>query len=319
MRITIWGCRGSLASPGRHTVRYGGNTSCIEVRHADGFLIIDAGTGLRPLGEHLMAEAPARIDLLLTHLHLDHLEGLGFFLPLWHPEMELHIWGPPSPTRTLQERIARYLSPPLFPIDVSDVPSQVVFHDVPDEAWELAGFRVTAARVAHPGPTLGFRLESGTSSVAYIPDHEPALGADLAEVGADWIPGCDLALGVDLLLHDAQFTDAEYPERVGWGHSSVTDAVDVRAPRRGAQARALPPRPLARRRRARRDRGPRTRAMERHRRAAAARPRGHAPRARRASRLLCKSGPPSHHVEDVPVLGVAERGLAVRVLLVEAF
>lgn len=225
MRITIWGCRGSLASPGRHTVRYGGNTSCIEVRHPDGFLVIDAGTGLRPLGEHLMAEAPARIDLLLTHLHLDHLEGLGFFLPLWHPAMELHIWGPPSPTRTLQERIARYLSPPLFPIDVSDVPSQVAFHDVPDEPWELAGFRVSAAPVAHPGPTVGFRLEAGPSSIAYIPDHEPALATNLAEIESDWIPGCDLAMGVDLLLHDAQFTDAEYPDRVGWGHSSVTHAV----------------------------------------------------------------------------------------------
>ena len=225
MRVSIWGCRGSLASPGRHTVRYGGNTSSIEVRHDGGFVLLDAGTGLRALGEEIAAEAPARIDLLLTHLHLDHLEGLGFFLPLWQPETELHLWGPPSPTRTLEERIARYLSPPLFPIDVSDVPATLVFHDVPDEPWELAGMRISAAPVAHPGPTLGYRVESAGGSIAYLPDHEPALGADLSRFEDEWIPGFDLAAGVDLLLHDAQFTELEYPERVGWGHSSVSDAV----------------------------------------------------------------------------------------------
>ncbi len=224
MRLTIWGCRGSLAAPGRQTVRYGGNTSCVELQTGDGVLILDAGTGLRPLGQQF-AETSPRVDLLLTHLHLDHLEGLGFFLPLWQAETELHIWGPPSPTRNLEERIARYLSPPLFPIDVADVPATVVFHDVPEEPWELAGVKVSAAPVAHPGPTLGYRVESGDASFAYIPDHEPGLGADLGRVEDEWIPGFDLAAGVDLLLHDAQFTDLEYPERVGWGHSSVSDAV----------------------------------------------------------------------------------------------
>jgi ribonuclease BN (tRNA processing enzyme) len=105
------------------------------------------------------------------------------------------------------------------------VPSRIQFHDVPDDAWELNGVRVRAAPVAHPGPTLGYRIESGSGAFAYIPDHEPALGADLAAMESEWIPGFDLAAGVDLLLHDAQFTDDEYPERVGWGHSSVTDAV----------------------------------------------------------------------------------------------
>jgi phosphoribosyl 1,2-cyclic phosphodiesterase len=224
MRLTIWGCRGSLAAPGRQTVRYGGNTSCVELQTGNGALILDAGTGLRPLGQQFGEPSP-RVDLLLTHLHLDHLEGLGFFLPLWQAETELHIWGPPSPTRNLEERIARYLSPPLFPIDVGDVPATVVFHDVPEEPWELAGVKISAAPVAHPGPTLGYRFESGDGSFAYIPDHEPALGADLGGIEDEWIPGFDLAAGVDLLLHDAQFSDLEYPERVGWGHSSVTDAV----------------------------------------------------------------------------------------------
>jgi phosphoribosyl 1,2-cyclic phosphodiesterase len=224
VRLTIWGCRGSLASPGRQTVRYGGNTSCVEVQTDEGRLILDAGTGIRALGLALSNPAP-RIDLLLTHLHLDHLEGLAFFLPLWQPETELRIWGPPSPTRSLEERIGRYFSPPLFPIDVADVPSRVEFHDVPEDPWVLAGVQVTAAPVAHPGPTLGYRFDSAGGSFAYIPDHEPALGTDLGTVEPEWIPGFDLASGVDLLLHDAQFTDDEYSERVGWGHSSVTHAV----------------------------------------------------------------------------------------------
>jgi ribonuclease BN (tRNA processing enzyme) len=226
VRLTIWGCRGSLAAPGRKTVRYGGNTSCVEVRQEDGsFVVLDAGTGLRPLGEFVQEEAPPRIDLLLTHLHLDHLEGLGFFRPVWKHETELHIWGPPSPTRTLEERIARYLSPPLFPIDLSDVPAQLHFHDVPDDTWELGGLRLRAQRVSHPGPTVGYRIESNGSSVAYVPDHEPALGVALEDLGPDWTPGYELAAGADVLLHDAQFTELEYPERVGWGHSSVAHAV----------------------------------------------------------------------------------------------
>jgi ribonuclease BN (tRNA processing enzyme) len=226
MRLTIWGCRGSLAAPGRKTVRYGGNTSCVEVRQEDGsFVVLDAGTGLRPFGEQVQEEAPPRIDLLLTHLHLDHLEGLGFFRPVWKRETKLHIWGPASPTRTLEERIARYLSPPLFPIDLSDVPAQLHFHDVPDDAWELGGLRLRAQRVSHPGPTVGYRIESNGASVAYVPDHEPALGVALEELAPDWTPGYELAAGADVLLHDAQFTEQEYPERVGWGHSSVAHAV----------------------------------------------------------------------------------------------
>jgi ribonuclease BN (tRNA processing enzyme) len=226
MRLTIWGCRGSLAAPGRKTVRYGGNTSCVEVRLDDGsFVVLDAGTGLRPFGEYVQAEAAPRIDLLLTHLHLDHLEGLGFFRPVWRPDTHLHIWGPPSPTRSLEERIARYLSPPLFPIELADVPAQLHFHDVPDDWWELGGLRLRAQAVAHPGPTLGYRIENGGASFAYVPDHEPALGVELEELAPDWTPGYELAADADVLLHDAQFTELEYPDRVGWGHSSVAHAV----------------------------------------------------------------------------------------------
>jgi phosphoribosyl 1,2-cyclic phosphodiesterase len=226
LRVTIWGCRGSLATPGPGTVRYGGNTSCLEVRLGDGtLLVLDAGTGIHPLGLELGPDVPRTIHLLLTHLHFDHLEGLGFFAPLWVAETDLHLWGPPSPVRSLEERIARYFSPPLFPVQLSDVPAQMTFHDVPDEEWEIGSARLLAQPVSHPGPTVGYRLSEDGRSLAYIPDHEPALGVDLSTVAPEWMSGYALAEGVDFLLHDSQYSEDEYPARAGWGHSSVEQAV----------------------------------------------------------------------------------------------
>ncbi len=224
MLARVWGCRGSLPTPGESTVRYGGNTTCVEVRCGDASaVILDAGTGIKRLGDVLGSSAV--IHVLLTHLHLDHLEGLRFFAPLWHAEGEVHIWGPPSPVHSLQERIARSFSPPLFPVDLGDIPATVVFHDVPDEPWELDGIRILAQPVSHPGSTVGFRLEHAGRSLAFIPDHEPVLGVELAALEPDWVSGHGLAHEVDVLLHDSQFTEDEYPDRVGWGHSSVAHAV----------------------------------------------------------------------------------------------
>jgi len=226
VRVRIWGCRGSLAAPGPETVRYGGNTSCVELRPSDGrLLVIDAGTGARNLGVSLGKNRPDRIDILLTHLHLDHIEGLGFFGPVWDPGCEVHIWGPPSPLRSLREDIAKYFSPPLFPVHLDDLPSHLVIHDVPEEEWEIGAVRVRAQPVNHPGPTVGYRIEDEGKVLTYISDHEPALGIDLRTVEPDWISGYALAYGSDVLLHDAQYTEDEYPGRVGWGHSSIAHMV----------------------------------------------------------------------------------------------
>lgn len=225
MEVTVWGCRGSLATPGAETVRYGGNTSCVEVRLADGtLLVLDAGTGIRPLGLEL-AEHTEPIHVLLTHLHLDHLEGLGFFMPIWNRGREVHLWGPRSPLRGLDERIARYFSPPLFPVDLHDIPCPIDFHDVPDEPWQIGGAWIAAEPVSHPGPTLGYRIEAEGSALTYIPDHEPALGTDIATLPPEWISGHGIAARTDVLFHDAQYFEDEYAERVGWGHSSVAMAV----------------------------------------------------------------------------------------------
>ena len=225
MRVTLWGTRGSLAAPGPETVRYGGNTACVEVRgKRNALLVLDAGTGIQRLGA-MVRGGRGRIDLLLTHLHMDHIQGLGFFEPLYERGREIHIWGPPSPTLDLRTRLARYLSPPLFPVRLRDLPCRLTLHNVPPERFEVGGLEVEAALVCHPGSTVGYRISEGTRSLAYLPDHEPALGLREFPGEPEWTSGFDLAAGADLLIHDAQYTTEEYQKRVGWGHSSMRDAI----------------------------------------------------------------------------------------------
>jgi len=226
MQVTIWGCRGSIPSPGPETVNYGGNTSCIEVALENGAVfVLDAGTGIRELGSDLQERGTRRIHLLLTHLHLDHLEGLRFFEPLFDDRVTIDVWGPRSPVESLQARIRRSFSPPLFPIDLREIPARLTFHDVPKEPWSLEGATLTSALVMHPGPTVGYRIEADGVIVAYLPDHEPALTGNFAERSRDWSPGGSVAGDADLLLHDAQYFRDEYEQRIGWGHSSVESAV----------------------------------------------------------------------------------------------
>lgn len=220
MRVTIFGSRGSIAVSGPDTIRYGGNTSTVEVRGNDGtVLVLDAGTGIRSLGTTIKPETQ-RIDILLTHLHMDHIQGLGFFGPLYNPGIDMHIWGPASSTLSLAERLSRYLSPPIFPVHLRDLP-KVTFHHVPCPMFEIGTLRIRTALVCHPGPTVGYRIEEGDASAVYIPDHELALGIpDRQRRDPDWISGFDLAAGADLLIHDAQYTDEEYQRCIGWGHST---------------------------------------------------------------------------------------------------
>jgi phosphoribosyl 1,2-cyclic phosphodiesterase len=217
MKARIWGCRGSLSTPGASTIRYGGNTSCVEVRTPAGALIVlDAGTGIRNLGAAVAPEGLTELDLVLTHLHLDHIEGLGFFAPLFNPECVVRVWGPRPVDGTLHDLIAAYLSPPYFPVPFEHIPAQISITEVGDESWEIGGLRIQAATVKHPGTTLGYRLSQNGTSLAYIPDNEPGLQPE---------SGLALAGGADVLLHDAQYTDDEYASRVGWGHSAISHFV----------------------------------------------------------------------------------------------
>jgi ribonuclease BN (tRNA processing enzyme) len=139
--------------------------------------------------------------------------------------MEVHIWGPASATLSLEARLRRYLAPPLFPVLLRDVPCRLELHHTGRGRFSIGAFHVRAARICHPGPTVGYRIETDQGSLAYLPDHEPALGARRFPIDAEWTSGFDLAQKVDLLLHDAQYTREEYPRHVGWGHSTMHDAL----------------------------------------------------------------------------------------------
>ncbi len=211
--------------PGPGVAGFGGNTSCVQVTTDDQTqVILDAGTGIRALGLALAGRARS-IHILLTHLHLDHIQGLMFFAPLFDPGAEVTIWGPTSEHRPLRERLGRYLSQPLSPLEIRDLPARVRFEDAGRPPWRIGELEIKAALVAHRGPTLGYRLTSQAGSVCYIPDHEPGLGEDLARAEADWISGYCLAKDASLLIHDCQYDDAEYGQRRGWGHSRVSDAL----------------------------------------------------------------------------------------------
>ena len=227
MKVTLWGTRGSLASPGPETTRFGGNTACVAVRGPEGtLLVLDAGTGIRRLGATLPASL-ARVDVLLTHLHLDHIQGLGFFAPIYAPDTEVHLWGPASTTLPLRPRLERYLSPPLFPVRLRDLPcpERIFFHEVAEKDFVIGEFRVHASLVCHPGPTVGYRVSTDTATLAYLPDHEPALGARDFPQQREWTSGYRVAARADLLIHDAQYDSAEYAAHVGWGHSSWRQAL----------------------------------------------------------------------------------------------
>lgn len=224
MKVTIWGTRGSLPAPSPENNFFGGNTSCVQVTHGDTLLVLDAGSGIRRLGNNI-PPGTTRLDILLTHLHMDHIMGLGFFLPLYNPNMEVTIWGPTSTRETLLSRLQRYLSPPLFPIRLQDLPSQPVIKEINHSNFSIGGLKIKSSYVCHPGPTIGYRITNGKSVLTYMPDHEPALGSAHFPAEPEWTSGYELASGADLLLHDAQYTAEEYEPRVGWGHSSMVDAL----------------------------------------------------------------------------------------------
>jgi phosphoribosyl 1,2-cyclic phosphodiesterase len=186
--------------------------------------VLDAGTGIR-LADAAVPASAKRVDVLLTHLHMDHIIGLGFFPALQRRGLDVHIWGPKTAGDDLRTRLTRYLSPPLFPVRLRDLPSVVTLHEIASAETTIGEFHVTSSFITHPDPALGFRVSSDGRSLAYLPDHEPALGVAGFPLAPQWTSGHRLAAGADLLLHDSQYTEQEYGDRVGWGHSSVADSV----------------------------------------------------------------------------------------------
>ena len=224
MKINLWGVRGSIPTSGSDTKKYGGRTSSTMISEEGNLLLLDAGSGIQEFNS-LKLPAQERIDILLTHLHMDHIQGLGFFSPLFVPGLEVHIWGPYSNTQTLHSRISRYLSPPLFPVLIRDLPCNLVLHEVGNSNFDIGHFNIQSSFVIHPGPTVGYRINGKNSVFSYIPDHEPALGSNGMIRDSKWISGFELASEADLLYHDGQYTTEEYDKKKGWGHSCIDDAL----------------------------------------------------------------------------------------------
>jgi CheY-like chemotaxis protein len=249
MRVRFWGTRGSLAKPGPTTLRYGGNTSCVEVRTADGtLLVLDCGTGAHGLGMALAAAAsPLRGHLLITHTHWDHIQGFPFFAPLFVSGNEWDIYAPGGLGQQLERALSGQMEYTYFPITLEQCGATIRFHDLTEGHFAIGGVQVVARYLNHPALTLGYRLEADGATIVYALDHEPhrrdPASLEAREVGAapphrEDARHVEFLSGADLVIHDAQYTIAEYPQRVHWGHTPAEWAVDY-ALAAGAQRLAL--------------------------------------------------------------------------------
>ncbi len=223
--LRFWGVRGSCPAPGPATAGVGGNTSCVTVEASGELLILDGGTGLRALGDQLLARGPVDTAILFSHVHWDHIQGIPFFAPIFRSDTRLAMWGAPE-HMTLEAVMQRQMGGPTFPVPLDRVPAELSFHPIdPGAIASIGPFRITVAGLRHPNGVHGYRIESGGRSIVYATDTEHQAGTIDAGLVA-------LARGADLLIYDAQYTPAEYlgqigPARIGWGHSTWEEAVRV--------------------------------------------------------------------------------------------
>lgn len=221
MRIRFWGVRGSIASPGPATAAVGGNTSCVEVLCGATRIVLDAGTGLRELGNRLLADGePLSLTLLLSHFHWDHIQGLPFFVPLYMRQAELTVVGGANGMASVRETLERQMAAPVFPVRLDEVAARITTREVQKtESFDVGEARVTVARGNHPGGVLAYRIDHAGRSVVYATDTEhyacvdPALRA--------------LADGTDVLIYDSQYGPEEYASKIGWGHSTYVAGAEL--------------------------------------------------------------------------------------------
>ena len=241
-RLKFWGVRGSIPTPGPTTVRYGGNTTCVEVRADGQIIILDAGTGLRLLGQQLVAEfnsQPLELTLLLTHTHWDHIQGLPFFVPVYKPQNHLHILGYEGARHGLEVVLAGQMESPFFPVGLREVPANVLIEELKEMNFRVGPVRVQSCFANHPGVCVGYRLFTSDGSIAFFPDNEPhhASPASAAPAPPEAASAAfahserrkiiEFLRGTDVLIMDSQYDCEEYKHHVGWGHGCVAEVVTL--------------------------------------------------------------------------------------------
>ncbi|HEY2183524.1 MAG TPA: MBL fold metallo-hydrolase [Xanthobacteraceae bacterium] len=231
MRVQFWGTRGSIATPGPSTTRYGGNTACVEVRSARGTLIVlDCGTGAHPLGQMLITAGTSGLHghVLISHTHWDHIQGIPFFAPLFAPGGKWDVYGPKGLGQSLRETLAGQMQYTYFPVTLDQFEATVRYHDLVEGGFVIDDVKISTQYLNHSALTFGYRLEADGITVVYCCDHEPysrKLAGGEGEITGQDLRHLEFIRGADLLIHDAQYTADEYPDKVGWGHSPVEYAV----------------------------------------------------------------------------------------------
>ena len=243
-RLKLWGVRGSIPVPGPTTVRYGGNTSCVEVRADGEIIVLDAGSGIRMLGAELekeFGERSVRLSLLITHTHWDHIQGLPFFLPAYNQKNQIRVLGYEGARAGLAAILAGQMETPFFPVSLRDLPSNIAIEELKEMEFSIGKVRVRSKFANHPGICAGYRLYTSAGSISYFPDNEPyeLLKLHIADrdqtsikdakafAKAERAKLVEFLEGSDVLLMDAQYTDEEYERHIGWGHGSLSRVVSL--------------------------------------------------------------------------------------------
>jgi len=237
IKVRFWGTRGSIATPGKSTMRYGGNTSCVEVRSGDHVLVFDAGTGIRDLGNKLVQEfnsRPLTVHLFISHTHWDHIQGFPFFLPAYQQQNRIHIYGPPGRDKSLADILRIQMDSDYFPVELGDMNRNIQIHEVRGQVT-LGSLTVEPFYLNHPALCLAYRVSDGNKSLVYATDNEPYYGslhrpAERFQSPSD-VPAyldekfVEFLSNADLYIGEAQYTNEEYLEKKGWGHSPLEATV----------------------------------------------------------------------------------------------
>ena len=219
MIIRCWGARGSIPVSGKDYLRYGGNTTCLEIRNnRDDILLVDAGSGIREAGNAFLADGRRDFTLLLTHAHWDHIMGFPFFKPLYRHDATINIWGCPFAQDSIREMLARVMSAPYFPIKYDDIHANVTYAEICIETYHLGDLTITPIALSHPNQGTGYKFSEAGKSFVFLTDNELGLQHEGGLSYDNYIEFCH---GADLLIHDAEYLDEEYPKRRGWGHSTI--------------------------------------------------------------------------------------------------